>query len=323
MKKRSFSHSPAPCRVFLAAFLTLSFVLSGAWMPYAIPQEFSKQESSEQEAEESPGEETPKPPDYIEEYGGWMDYCDAFREQVTIGDIQTFLEQYRGPLKQQDLGLRFDLDSYDIASQVTFFCPELAGAADMTPAEIIYWCSRNHDCNPVLLLTALQNEQSLVEAMSTQETTGYTLEDRLRRATGYDGPRYYGFFGQLLATAWQYRTYRSRGLTFLQAYETYTPPINGARTFSQFAPIYVKYSAKMTEIIEARLEREAAESDGLQRLTGDLDGNGVLTNADTLLLLQMIGDGAFSAEADCNGDGRVDNLDLLWLLRSISENSPV
>ena len=49
----------------------------------------------------------------------------------------------------------------------------------------------------------------------------------------------------------------------------------------------------------------------------------MLTNADTLLLLQMIGDGAFSAEADCNGDGRVDNLDLLWLLRSISENSPV
>ncbi len=53
---------------------------------------------------------------------------------------------------------------------------------------------------------------------------------------------------------------------------------------------------------------------------GDLNGDGVLTTADSVLALQMAVSGEYSGVADVNGDDTVTSIDARMILQAIVKN---
>ncbi len=117
---------------------------------------------------------------------------------------------------------------------------------NLSPAELFYYCAKENGINPVLLLSKVQDEQSLLEQ-------GSNLEARLLKATGYgysDGgtnPYWQGFYPQLVSCTFQFRKYHDTyNKTFRQAYETYT---TGVGKYDNFVNnLYPVYAAKMNSI---------------------------------------------------------------------------
>ncbi len=57
---------------------------------------------------------------------------------------------------------------------------------------------------------------------------------------------------------------------------------------------------------------------GSEPMPGDLDGDGVLTTADSVLALQMAVSGEYSGVADVNGDDAVTSIDALMILQAVA-----
>ena len=131
---------------------------------------------------------------------------------MTLAEVQQFLEQWNGRLKEADLWQNFHF-SY---SEYPYFYDYLLESNELgresSPAEIIYYSSRDpqepvNQVNPQVLIVTLQKEQSLIES----GFTGQEMQDRLDIACGYacpDGggcnPQYKGFFNQVLSAAYQF-----------------------------------------------------------------------------------------------------------------------
>lgn len=120
---------------------------------------------------------------------------------------------------------------------------------DLSPAEVIYHCAKENNINPVLLISKLQDEQSLITF------TPNNLEWALMRATGYgmaddgDNPFYYGFYPQLVGCTYQFDKYRSepdKYPTFEDAYRTYTTSLEAYNNF--IYNIYPVYADAMNDI---------------------------------------------------------------------------
>lgn len=118
---------------------------------------------------------------------------------------------------------------------------------DLSPAELIYYSALENNINPVLLISKLQDEQSLIEVIPND------LEWKLMRATGYgmadgfnDNPAYYGFFPQTVACTYQFDKFRNEGKTFQTAYGIYTTANGGYNNFRY--NIYPDYATRMNII---------------------------------------------------------------------------
>lgn len=119
---------------------------------------------------------------------------------------------------------------------------------NLSPAELVYYSSKENNINPLLLLAKLQDEQSLI----TKGKDYADFERRLLRATGYgaldsgDNPKWYGFFPQVVSATLKLSDFRKNGYTFDNAYKTYT---TGAGKYDGFiSNIYPVYAAKMNSI---------------------------------------------------------------------------
>ena len=91
--------------------------------------------------------------------------------------------------------------------------PELrdGNVYNLTPAQIIYYAARENNINPVLLLTKLQAEQSLISQSYKQPELGRKLE----RAVGYGytdsnpgDSRWAGFYPQLVGLSYEFSEMR-------------------------------------------------------------------------------------------------------------------
>ncbi len=255
-------------------------------------------------------------------YGPKRDYCDDYRD-VTIGQIRRFLESYRGLLGTESVWKQYDLDPTGVATWANFdkeYEAELKKGGNLTPAEIIYWCCKQHRCNPVLLMTILELEQSLIEGTPATVTN---IRYHFRLAAGFLQEEYYGFFGQVLAAAWRFREFQKNGSTLREAYEVYTPPTPYNAAFSRFASCYDAYAKRMDSIIA-----QGGEDDGPKQPEPsepeppvyDLNGDGAVTAADVLELLRLIHAETSGTAGDLNGDGSVDNQDLLLLMKQVYDS---
>lgn len=84
-------------------------------------------------------------------------------------------------------------------------CTRLAARPDDSAADIVWRVSQACKINPRVLLVLVQKEQSLLthpSASGYQKATGYACPD-----TAACNARYYGFFNQIYAAAWQFREY--------------------------------------------------------------------------------------------------------------------
>ncbi|MEK7991609.1 MAG: M23 family metallopeptidase, partial [Thiotrichaceae bacterium] len=171
---------------------------------------------------------------------------------ISIANIQTFLEYFGGDLKNKNLGSIYDLDENNFYSEISDWnLPILFnGVFDMSPAEIIYYSAKENNINPVLLLAKIQQEQSLISQTASQHT--------LNRATGYGipnsnpsgDPKYKSFLAQLTSLTYQFDKFRGQGLSFREAYDTYTVDNTGQdASYSRFMQIYENYAVLMDDII--------------------------------------------------------------------------
>ncbi len=171
---------------------------------------------------------------------------------VTADNIQTFLERYNGSLKDKSLGSKFSLDENEFYKAVRDWnLPELqAGINGKTPAQVIYLASKENNINPVLLLTKLQQEQSLITNVASQRV--------LNRATGYGipnsnpagDPRYASFLAQTTGLTYQFDLFQKRGYNIRQAYDKYTVSNTGQdASYDTFSQIYLNYKNVMQDIV--------------------------------------------------------------------------
>jgi len=173
-------------------------------------------------------------------------------KNISISEIQNFLEHFSGDLKNEFLYNYFDMDSNNFYQEIPDWnLLEFAnGVFKMSPAEIIYYSAKENNINPVLLLTKIQQEQSLISQSATQH--------KLNRATGYgipnsnpDGdPKYRSFLAQLTGLTYQFDLFRGRGLSFRDAYDTYTVDNTGQdASFSSFMELYESYAVLMDNLL--------------------------------------------------------------------------
>jgi hypothetical protein len=171
---------------------------------------------------------------------------------ISIANVQTFLENFGGSLKNINLGNTYNLDENNFYSTVTNW--NLAvfrdGVFNMSPAEIIYYSAKENNINPVLLLAKIQQEQSIIAQAASQHT--------LNRATGYGipnsnpsgDPAYSSFLAQLTGLTYQFDRFRQQGLSFRQAYDRYTVDNTGQdASYDRFMQIYESYAVLMDNII--------------------------------------------------------------------------
>jgi murein DD-endopeptidase MepM/ murein hydrolase activator NlpD len=124
----------------------------------------------------------------------------------------------------------------------------------LSPAEIIYFSALENDINPVLLLAKLQDEQSLLTQGKTWSNAAGDFEKRLEKATGlgvYDSgatPKWFGFYPQLVGSSYQWHEYRQRGLSFREAYETYTTGAGKYEGFTASNGIYETVARQMNGV---------------------------------------------------------------------------
>ncbi|ASM78058.1 hypothetical protein VITFI_CDS2280 [Vitreoscilla filiformis] len=127
--------------------------------------------------------------------------------------------------------------------------PELrdGNVYNLTPAQIIYYAALENNINPVLLLTKLQAEQSLISQSYKQPELGRKLE----RAVGYGytdsnpgDSRWAGFYPQLVGLSYEFSEMRKK-LSFHDAFLSYTPR---EEKYVEFVNIYAGYAQKMNAI---------------------------------------------------------------------------
>lgn len=125
---------------------------------------------------------------------------------------------------------------------------------NLSPAEIIYYTSiKENPINPVLVLTKLQDEQSLIQ----QDYTGLDLEKKLLRSLGYgsynsgDTSQWYGFYPQVVSMTYQFYQFKDSGKSFKDAYNTYTQN-STADKYSEFIGKYSEYEAVMNNIAHTK-----------------------------------------------------------------------
>jgi hypothetical protein len=101
----------------------------------------------------------------------------------------------------------YKADTRDVAAVTNRCTGSIAGAKNVSSAEIIYQVSRACEVNPKVLLVTLQKEQGLVTSTSPTAT-------KYRIAMGYGCPdtapcdsTYYGFFNQVYQAAYAYNKY--------------------------------------------------------------------------------------------------------------------
>lgn len=114
-------------------------------------------------------------------------------------------------------------------------------AHDLSPAGLFYYCALENNCNPVLLLALMENQ----ELLSKPDTSGDPMP-RLNNACNYDtaSGKYLGFFPQLVASSFQFQYDRQNGLNFGQSYEK-----NFARKYdlAKFMEIYSRLSNEINQ----------------------------------------------------------------------------
>jgi murein DD-endopeptidase MepM/ murein hydrolase activator NlpD len=171
---------------------------------------------------------------------------------ISVAHIQTFLDNFTGDLKNQNLGNIYDLDENNFYNQVTNWNLAVfyGGVSNMSPAEIIYYSAKENNINPILLIAKIQQEQSLISQSASQH--------KLNRATGYGipnsnpsgDPQYKSFLAQLTGLTYQFDKFRGQGLSFREAYDTYTVDNTGQdASYNNFMEIYENYAVLMDDII--------------------------------------------------------------------------
>ncbi len=153
---------------------------------------------------------------------------------------------------------------WDVPGLFEVKTPALRGgnaSHNLSPAELIYHSAKdqaNNDgdrraINPLLLITKLETEQSLVSrGESYTNSSGRGFEWRLKWAVGYGvcdictDTRYPGFYPQMIGSAYQWWDYRRSGKTFRQGLETYTSAI--ATEWENFRSNYRNYANAMNRI---------------------------------------------------------------------------
>lgn len=105
-------------------------------------------------------------------------------------------------------------------------------AHNLSPAELIFYCARENNCNPVLLLALLENQDLL-----GQEDGFGDFELRLYHACNYEvnSGKYNGFFPQLVASTFQFWLDRENGMSFAESYQA---NFAGRYTLAEYMAIY-------------------------------------------------------------------------------------
>ncbi len=134
-----------------------------------------------------------------------------FREVATMSPaaVQGFLDAHAGRLREADLGQQFAFSYPGTVDYSTVLGNGELGR-DSSPADVIYWSGvfagggQDVRINPRVLLATLQKEQGLIDsaAKATQQGLDWAMGYAVFEGTG-PTPKYKGFFGQVLATAWQ------------------------------------------------------------------------------------------------------------------------
>lgn len=190
-------------------------------------------------------------------------------QSVSVGHIQVFLDSYDGNLKNKELYTQYSLDSanYSAKTGSTWVNDEFkpypkkngsnigdSGVITMSPAEMIYFASTENKINPVLLLTKLQDEFSLIKLTLDEISKKYEKNPQyiLNRATGYGiytGKEVYkSFLAQLVGCTYQFRNFLDNDKSIKEAYEDLYTQTN---TFAHFdKEFYSPYAKKMTQIIK-------------------------------------------------------------------------
>ena len=194
-----------------------------------------------------------------------QDFNPKSNSNITPQTVQAFLESYGGSLKNTTLVngqtkvisgssyLDLGFDNY-YAHSNTLTEPHLktkTAAQGLTPAEIIYYACIENDMNIVLMLSKLQQEQSLIGSAATQGkldcAMGYLKSDHSHYTTG---EKFCGFIGQMIAATYQFRTYANSGYSLEGAYSKYSPSSDGNASFDYFkAQFYDPYAARFGSLI--------------------------------------------------------------------------
>lgn len=176
------------------------------------------------------------------------------RANVYVGGNQTAVSQGTRSADYKERWRTFDSGSDPVST------PELKGgnaSHKLSPAELIYYTSKENNINPVLLLGKLQDEQSLIKQgrdFTAEKDTKPDFEWRLARACGYgqadrgDDPQYYGFYPQLVGTTYQFALSRNKGFSFKQAYQSFT---SGEGKYNNFVTmLYPSFASQMNQIAQ-------------------------------------------------------------------------
>ena len=183
-------------------------------------------------------------------------------QEISVGHIQAFLDEFDGDLKNTELSKGFDLDesNYSAETTSTWNYTELKSYPDgssaakfMSPAEIIYFAAKENSINPVLLLAKIQDESSLI-AQSLETRSEQLKVDKqyiLNRIVGYGVntgiKKYKSFLAQLVGCTYQFNEYKNNDKSIEEAYTTYTQ----TNTFENFdTKIYSDYRETMNRIIK-------------------------------------------------------------------------
>ncbi len=133
---------------------------------------------------------------------------------------------------------------------------------NLTPAELIYYSAKENDINPVLLIAKLQDEMGLIKTIYSD----VVLAKKMKRATGYgcldggDLDSWYGFYPQLVSCTYQFSLSRTRGMSFQEAYESYT---TGSGKYSGFVSgIYNWVAAEMNTIARTSFDTTPTSGSG-------------------------------------------------------------
>lgn len=120
--------------------------------------------------------------------------------------------------------------------------------SSMSPAEIIYWSSKENSVNPVLAMAKIQGESSLIE----KRYSSSDLQSKLFMATGYGAKKnqhpWKGFYPQVVGLTYQIDLdMRKNGKNIQTWFNGYTQD-NNAANYATFTGIYKKYAVAMNKI---------------------------------------------------------------------------
>lgn len=174
---------------------------------------------------------------------------------ITEANIQTFLNQHSGSLKNTSLCNTLDCDPYNysdtIANKTGWNRSELNNISGFSPAKLIWLAAQENKLNPVLLLAKLQAEKSLIEQSANQHTldaaAGYKCNISTTTANCESG-----FLAQITGFTWQFNSYYNHeGLrTLRDALIEYTPSLAIGNNYDLFRRyLYDLYAEEMNAII--------------------------------------------------------------------------